>query len=141
MWTVTRHRRTFWVDSTIAGPSVTGACHGPGVFAAPPAHLISDHDAGTMIVVVFYQYHGTMSMVVKHKSLGLPLAIGPAIRRLRDAAGLPQQQAAAAAGLTYSAWTKLEQGDILDPRWSTVRAVCRALGVTLQQLAAADDAS
>jgi transcriptional regulator with XRE-family HTH domain len=56
------------------------------------------------------------------------------IRELRDAAGLSQQALAMAAGLSISVVTQLEQGQREDPRLSTVVALARALGVTLDEL-------
>jgi transcriptional regulator with XRE-family HTH domain len=50
------------------------------------------------------------------------------LRELRGRAGLTQEQVARATGLSTSAVSKLEQHDI-DPSWSTVQALAKALGV------------
>ena len=53
---------------------------------------------------------------------------------LRKAAGLTQQDLAQAAGLSVSIVVKLEIGKTADPRASTLRALARALGVTVNDL-------
>ncbi len=61
-------------------------------------------------------------------------AIGERIRELRTAAGMSQQALAMAAGLSMSVVSQLEQGYRDDPRISTVAAIARALGVTIDEL-------
>jgi transcriptional regulator with XRE-family HTH domain len=61
--------------------------------------------------------------------------LGTRLRRLRDAAGLTQQQLANQAGLSISAVALMEIGHKKDPRLSTLLALSRALGVTLNDLA------
>jgi transcriptional regulator with XRE-family HTH domain len=63
------------------------------------------------------------------------MAIKDRLRELRTAAGLTQQQLAVKAGLSMSAVAHLEGGRIPDPRVSTLLALAKALGVTLDQLA------
>jgi transcriptional regulator with XRE-family HTH domain len=58
------------------------------------------------------------------------------LRELRTAAGLTQQALAVKAGLSVSAVVHIEAGRIPDPRVSTLRAIARALGVGLDDLAA-----
>jgi transcriptional regulator with XRE-family HTH domain len=57
------------------------------------------------------------------------------LRELRTAAGLTQQQLAVKAGLSMSAVAHLEAGRIPDPRLSTLKALARALGAGLDDLA------
>jgi transcriptional regulator with XRE-family HTH domain len=57
------------------------------------------------------------------------------LRELRTAAGLTQQELAVKAGLSMSAVAHLEGGRIPDPRLSTLKALARALGVSLDDLA------
>lgn len=58
------------------------------------------------------------------------------LRRLRLAAGMSQAQLAERSGLSLRAVTDLEQGLRTDPRASTVQALARALGVTMESLLA-----
>jgi transcriptional regulator with XRE-family HTH domain len=57
------------------------------------------------------------------------------VKRLRAAAGLTQQQLATAAGLSVSVVSQIEQGTNEDPRLSTLAALARALGASLDALA------
>ena len=50
------------------------------------------------------------------------------LRMLREKAGLSQEALARAANISVSAVSKLERGGI-DPSWSTVQALAKALGV------------
>jgi transcriptional regulator with XRE-family HTH domain len=56
------------------------------------------------------------------------------LRRLRDKAGLTQQELAMKAGLSISAVCKLEQGKNTDPRMSTLQAIAKVLGVRVNDL-------
>jgi transcriptional regulator with XRE-family HTH domain len=58
------------------------------------------------------------------------------VRQLREAAGMSQQALAIAAGLSISVVTQLEQGTKADPRISTVVALAKALGVSVDALVA-----
>jgi transcriptional regulator with XRE-family HTH domain len=51
------------------------------------------------------------------------------LRKHREAAGFTQEHVARATGLSLSAISKLEQRD-MDPSWSTVQRVAKALGVS-----------
>jgi transcriptional regulator with XRE-family HTH domain len=53
---------------------------------------------------------------------------GNHLRRLREKAGLTQEGLARAANLSVSGISKLEHAG-MDPSWSTVQALARALGV------------
>jgi transcriptional regulator with XRE-family HTH domain len=66
-----------------------------------------------------------------------PATIGERLKALRQAAGLSQQALAVAAGLSTSAVFQIEQGQKADPRFSTVAALAKALGVSLDEFAAA----
>lgn len=52
------------------------------------------------------------------------------LKELREAAGLSQQDLADQAGLNRFGIAKLEQG-VREPSWSTVVALAKALGVSL----------
>jgi transcriptional regulator with XRE-family HTH domain len=56
---------------------------------------------------------------------------GRRLKELREAAGLTQESLARAADVSVSSVSKLEQRD-LDPAWSTVQALARALGVSTE---------
>ncbi len=53
---------------------------------------------------------------------------GQILKSLRESAGITQEQLANRSGLHLGAVFKLEQGR-REPAWSTVQALCRALGV------------
>jgi transcriptional regulator with XRE-family HTH domain len=55
------------------------------------------------------------------------------IRRLRDARNETQEQVAFGAGLTLSAFGRIERGQI-SPSWTTVRDLAQALDVSLEEL-------
>jgi transcriptional regulator with XRE-family HTH domain len=59
-----------------------------------------------------------------------------AIRDLREHADLSQEAVAHSAGLTVSAYARIERGEA-NPTWTTVTQIARALGVTLTELGAA----
>jgi transcriptional regulator with XRE-family HTH domain len=57
------------------------------------------------------------------------------LKRLREERKITQEQLAFDAGITASALSRIERG-LNSPRWGTVRQLCRALGVSLVELAA-----
>jgi transcriptional regulator with XRE-family HTH domain len=57
------------------------------------------------------------------------------LKRLREAAGLTQQELANRAGLSISAVTQTEGGQKKDPKLSTLVALARVLGVSLDEVA------
>lgn len=61
-------------------------------------------------------------------------SLGAAIRRVRDERDLKQLTVAEDAGITVAHLSKIETGKV-NPTWSTVTAIARALGVTLAELA------
>ncbi len=56
------------------------------------------------------------------------------IRELARARGWTAEELARQAGIKYSALKNLWQGRTLDPKYSTLRAIARALGVPIEQL-------
>jgi transcriptional regulator with XRE-family HTH domain len=63
-----------------------------------------------------------------------------AIRDLREQAGLSQEAVAHSAGLTVSAYARIERGEA-NPTWTTVTQIARALDVSLADLGEAVDKS
>jgi transcriptional regulator with XRE-family HTH domain len=61
-------------------------------------------------------------------------ALGAAIRELRLAREMTQQDAAQAAGITVAHLSKIERGRT-NPTWGTVSAIAEALGVTMVDVA------
>ena len=57
--------------------------------------------------------------------------IGPAIRRLRESAGLTQVQVAVAAGMSPDTYSRIEQGTG-NPTLASIQAVLEALGGRLE---------
>jgi transcriptional regulator with XRE-family HTH domain len=66
--------------------------------------------------------------------LGTVMPIKDRLRQLRKAAGMTQQALAVKAGLSVTAIVHIEGGRIDDPRGSTLKAIARALGVSLDEL-------
>jgi transcriptional regulator with XRE-family HTH domain len=62
-------------------------------------------------------------------------SLGQRLKRLREAAGLSQQDLAVRAGLSVSVVSQIEQGRKTDPRMTTVLFLAEALGVDVQELA------
>ncbi len=71
--------------------------------------------------------------------LVLSMPIKDRLKELRKAAGLTQQALATKAGLSMSAVIHIEAGRIPDPRVSTMKAIARALGVSVDELLADDE--
>ena len=61
-------------------------------------------------------------------------ALGAAIRQLRNARGLTQQDTAQAAGITVAHLSKIERGRT-NPTWGTVEAIAGALGLSIVDVA------
>lgn len=74
-------------------------------------------------------YHERMATTAKE----LPM-IASNVQRLRKAAGMTQQQLAAAAGLSITAVSQIEQGQTPNPRADTIRALARALSCTTDDI-------
>jgi transcriptional regulator with XRE-family HTH domain len=64
------------------------------------------------------------------------LRLARAIRRLRERGDLSQEAVAHNAGLTVSAYARIERGEA-NPTWTTVTQIAGALGVSLAKLAEA----
>jgi ribosome-binding protein aMBF1 (putative translation factor) len=58
---------------------------------------------------------------------------GAILARRREAAGLSRDDAADAAGVTYNAWSKWENGQFL-PTIPSLRPIAKALGCTVDEL-------
>jgi transcriptional regulator with XRE-family HTH domain len=68
-----------------------------------------------------------------------PARLAARLRQLREARKLTQQALATAAGLSVSQITHIEQGRTTDPRMSTLRALAKALVVSLDELIPPDE--
>ncbi len=66
-------------------------------------------------------------------------ALAAVLRRLRTDRGLSQEAVAHRADISFTTLAKIELGQSA-PAWRTVRAVARALGVTMGELGDAIDA-
>jgi transcriptional regulator with XRE-family HTH domain len=64
------------------------------------------------------------------------LALGEAIRALRNKRSDSQEKLAQAAGITANMLSLIERGEG-NPSWVTVRGIAAALGVTVAELAGA----
>lgn len=60
-------------------------------------------------------------------------ALARALRRLRQDTGSTQEDVAYSAGITVAALARIERGTS-NPRWTTVRRIAKALGVSLAEL-------
>jgi len=65
-------------------------------------------------------------------------ALGEVLRALREKHGLSQEALAHEAGLTTGSLARIERGQA-NPTWTTVRAITRALGVSMAALGGAID--
>lgn len=61
-------------------------------------------------------------------------ALGAAVKQLREEQGTTQEGLAYEAGITTGTLSQLERG-ISNPSWGTLKAIARALGVSMIQLA------
>jgi transcriptional regulator with XRE-family HTH domain len=64
-----------------------------------------------------------------------PIPLARRLQELRRAAKMSQPELASRSGVSLSLLAKLEQGVADNPRLSTLRALARALGVSLDMLA------
>jgi transcriptional regulator with XRE-family HTH domain len=71
--------------------------------------------------------------------LVVAMPIKDRLKRLRKAAELTQQALATAAGVSISVVVQIESGKIPNPRINTLRALAKALGVGLLDLAGEND--
>jgi transcriptional regulator with XRE-family HTH domain len=58
------------------------------------------------------------------------------LRELRADSGRSQETIAHEVGITMGSYARIERG-LADPKWSTLRRIAAALGVTLSELARA----
>ena len=65
-------------------------------------------------------------------------ALAQAVKALRLERDMTQEDVSHAAGMTIGAFGRLERAEVA-PAWPTVRAVARALGVSMQELGKAVD--
>ena len=65
----------------------------------------------------------------------LLMPIGDRLKQLRKASNLSQMDVARASGLSLSIITQLEQGLTADPKLSTLKALAKALGCKIDDLA------
>jgi len=63
-------------------------------------------------------------------------ALGLAVRELREAHGLTQEELASQAGMTFGTVSRLESAKSA-PAWATVMQIIDAMGVSLPELAKA----
>lgn len=71
--------------------------------------------------------------------VGVLMPLKDRLKELRTAAGLTQQALATKAGMSVSAVVHIEAGRVPDPRLSSLRALAKALGVSLDDLAENDE--
>jgi transcriptional regulator with XRE-family HTH domain len=62
------------------------------------------------------------------------VSIGDKVRATRKATGISQEEVARRAGVSLNVINRLERGVILDPHYSTLRGIARALGVPIEDL-------
>lgn len=63
-------------------------------------------------------------------------ALAAALRKLREDRGLTREAVAFKAGITTGSLARIELGQA-DPRWTTVKDVAKALGVTMREVVGA----
>lgn len=68
------------------------------------------------------------------QDLEAQLALGRAIRELRDKQGRSQEAVAAEAGITRNMLSLIERGEG-NPSWTTFRGIAGALGISISELA------
>ena len=62
------------------------------------------------------------------------MSIGDKVRATRKAVGISQEEVARRAGVSLNVINRLERGVILDPHYSTLRGIARALEVPVEDL-------
>lgn len=68
------------------------------------------------------------------RTAGSDPQLAAAIKRLRESRGITQEALAHDAGITTGTLSKIELGTT-SPAWVTVRAIAKALGVKISELA------
>lgn len=82
------------------------------------------------------EHEGSSSNLEVHLNFTV-MELGDAIKRVREAKGLSQKEAAAACKLDQSHYSRIENGKI-DPTFSVVVRIAKALRVELHELFKAD---
>ncbi len=81
---------------------------------------------------------GTMVVMAEHnkRSKGRRnyRANGEALSDFRDQAHLTLEDLEAASGVSYTTISRIENGRIISPRWSTLKQIANALGVEVDAL-------
>jgi transcriptional regulator with XRE-family HTH domain len=65
-------------------------------------------------------------------------ALGNALRKLRVAREMSQESVSHAADLTLGAYGRIERSEVA-PSWTTVRAIAKALDISMEELGAVVD--
>ena len=65
-------------------------------------------------------------------------ALGKALRKLRVAREMSQEAVSHAANLTLGAYGRIERSEVA-PSWTTVKAIAKALGISMEELGAVVD--
>ena len=65
-------------------------------------------------------------------------ALGKVLRKQRVAREMSQEAVSHAANLTLGAYGRIERGEVA-PAWTTVRAIAKALDISMEELGAAVD--
>ncbi len=76
--------------------------------------------------------HGSLSQSMSPRESADP-RLGPAIRELREGAGLTQEDAAYHAGISTGSLSRIECS-LANPSWTTVARIVEALGSSMQEL-------
>jgi DNA-binding XRE family transcriptional regulator len=70
---------------------------------------------------------------------GVDAPLPTVLRRVRHQAGMTQEGLAFDADVTIGCMSRIERG-LSDPKWTTIRVVARALGISVGELEAAVEA-
>jgi len=72
------------------------------------------------------------------RSLPPDPSLGTALRQLREARDLSQEGVSVNASISLGTYGKIERNEVA-PAWATVRAIARALGISMEELGATVD--
>jgi transcriptional regulator with XRE-family HTH domain len=67
---------------------------------------------------------------------GVDRALAAVVRTRREAAGKSQEAVAHAAGLSVASYARIERAEV-NPTWTTVTRIAKALGTSVSELAQA----
>lgn len=76
--------------------------------------------------------HGSLSQSMSPRESADP-RLGPAIRELREDAGVTQEDAAYHAGISTGSLSRIECS-LANPSWTTVARIVEALGASMNEL-------